>query len=81
VNLYTASTADWKSGGVKIEVASDMPIGQTATIKVTPRSSKKFTLALRRPFWTGEGFSIKVNGRALKPGPPANSYLEVSRTW
>ena len=35
----------------------------TATIKVTPPSSKKFTLALRRPFWAGNGFSVGASYR------------------
>ncbi len=81
VNLYAPSTAEWKSAGVKIEVATDLPIGQTATLKVTPSKSKKFTLALRRPFWAGPGFSVKVNGRAMKTAAPANSYVEIARTW
>jgi DUF1680 family protein len=81
VNLYAPSTADWKSGDVKLEVATDLPIGQTATVKVTPQASKRFTLALRRPFWAGEGFSVKVNGSAIKPLAPADSYVEIARIW
>jgi hypothetical protein len=81
VNLYAPSIAEWKSSGVKLEVSTDLPIGQTATIKVTPQSSKKFTLALRRPFWAGDGFSVRVNGSAMKTVAPANSYVEIARTW
>ncbi len=81
VNLYAPSTADWKSAGVKVAMATDMPIGQAVTITVTPQSSKKFTLALRRPFWAGDGFSVKVNGSAMKTVAPANSYVEIERTW
>src|SRR5215471_9952645 len=81
VSLYAPSTAEWKSAGVKLEVATDLPIGQTATVKVTPQSQKKFTLALRRPFWAGDGFSVKVNGTVMKTVPPANSYVEITRMW
>jgi uncharacterized protein len=81
VNIYAPSTAEWKSAGVKIDVATNMPIGQTATVKVTPQSSKKFTLALRRPFWAAEGFSVKVNGSVFKTTAPADSYVEIARTW
>jgi DUF1680 family protein len=81
VNLYASSTADWKSAGVKLDVTTDLPIGQSATIKVTPQSSKKFTLALRRPFWAGNGFSVKVNGTVMKTLSPAGSYVEIARTW
>ncbi|HEY1340000.1 MAG TPA: beta-L-arabinofuranosidase domain-containing protein [Bryobacteraceae bacterium] len=80
VNLYAPSTAEWKSEGVTIEAATDLPIGETATFRVTPQSPKKFTLALRRPFWAGTGFNVKVNGRAVK-SPPAGSYVEIARTW
>jgi DUF1680 family protein len=81
VNLYAPSTAEWKSEGVKLDVATDLPVGQTASVKVTPQSSKKFTLALRRPFWAGEGFSVKVNGSVWKTAAAADSYVEIARTW
>jgi DUF1680 family protein len=81
VNLYAPSIADWKSAGVKLDVTTDLPIGQTAAVKVTPQSPKKFTLALRRPYWAGNGFSVKVNGAVLKTVPPADSYVEIARTW
>ena len=81
VNIYAPSTADWKTEGVKVEMATDMPVGDNATIKVTPQSAKKFTLALRRPFWAGAGFSVKVNGAAMKNVPGPSSYVEIARTW
>jgi DUF1680 family protein len=81
VNLYAPSTADWKSAGVKLETATDLPIGQTATIKVTPQSPKKFTLALRRPSWAVTGFNVKVNGAAIKTAAQPDSYVEIARTW
>ena len=65
VNIYAPSIAQWKSQDVKLEVATDLPIGDAVTITVTPQSSKKFTLALRRPYWAGAGFSVKVCFREL----------------
>src|SRR5207249_8422990 len=44
-------------------------------------SARKFTLALRRPYWAGVGFSVKVNGHALKDLPKADSYVQITRTW
>ncbi|MGA7240035.1 MAG: beta-L-arabinofuranosidase domain-containing protein [Bryobacteraceae bacterium] len=81
VNLYAPSIAEWRSAGVKLEVVTDMPIGQTATVKLTPQSPKKFTLALRRPFWAGDGFGVKVNGSIFRTSAPADSYVEIARTW
>jgi hypothetical protein len=38
-------------------------------------------LALRRPYWAGTGFSVKVNGQGVKDLPKADSYVEITRTW
>jgi DUF1680 family protein len=81
VNIYSPSRAEWKSSGVKLEVATDLPIGQTVTVNVTPQESKKFTLALRRPFWAGDGFSVKINGSQMSTVAPPGSYVEIARTW
>ena len=81
VNIYAPSKAEWKSAGVRLDVATDMPIGESVTINVTPQAAKKFTLALRRPYWAGNGFSIRINGTAVKTAAPPGSYAEVERTW
>jgi DUF1680 family protein len=77
VNLYAPSTAEWKSGGVKLAMETDFPEGESARLKLTLKSPKQFTLALRRPFWAGEGFAVKVNGDAaseeiINPGRGEN---------
>jgi uncharacterized protein len=81
VNVYAPSTAQWKSAGVKLDISTDLPIGDSVTVKVTPQAARKFTLALRRPFWAADGFSVKVNGSVLKTVAPASSYVEITRTW
>jgi DUF1680 family protein len=81
VNIYAPSTAQWKSAGVKVEMVTDLPVGQSATVRITPQAAKKFTLALRRPFWANAGFAVKVNGTAWKTTAPAGSYVEIARTW
>jgi DUF1680 family protein len=81
VSLYAPSQVDWKTAGVKLEMSTDLPIGQTAALKVTSATPKTFTLALRRPFWAGAGFKVEVNGHALKDLPKPDSYVEITRTW
>jgi hypothetical protein len=84
VNIYAPSTADWKAAGVKLEMQTDFPEGESATLKLTSQAPKEFTLALRRPFWAGDGFAVKVNGEPVSeevitdarregPGPRAGS--------
>jgi uncharacterized protein len=80
VNLYVPSRAGWDSAGVKFEMATTFPEGDAASLKFTV-ASKRFTLALRRPYWAGNGFSVRVNGRTLNPIPGPGSYVEVSRMW
>jgi len=80
VNLYAPSTADWTSMGVKLAVETDFPEGESAKLALTLESPKDFTLALRKPWWVGEGFTVKVNGEAVPddkgpemPSPPTRN--------
>jgi hypothetical protein len=81
VSLYAPSTANWDSAGVKLEMSTDFPAGHAASLKVTAESPKKFTLELRRPYWAGKRFTVKVNGRAVEHLPKPDSYVEISRVW
>jgi hypothetical protein len=65
VNLYAPSTADWAAVGVKLQMDTDFPEGESAKLKLTLKSPKEFVLALRRPAWAGDGFSVKVNGQSV----------------
>ena len=65
VNLYAPSTAHWDAAGMKLQMDTDFPEGDSAKLKLTLESPKKFVLALRRPAWAGEDFSVKVNGRPV----------------
>src|SRR5205814_2381455 len=81
VSLYAPSTANWQSAGVKLKMSTDFPAGQSASLQITSDTPRKFTLALRRPYWAGTGFSVKVNGELLTNLPKADSYVEINRTW
>ena len=54
---------------------------KSATVKVELEPKKKFTLALRRPAWAGDGFAVLVNGKTASDLPPPGSYVELKRTW
>ena len=81
VNLYTPSTTEWKTKSMKVEVQTEFPVGESATLHFTLKSPKKFTLALRRPAWAGEGFSVTVNAQAVQDLPQPDSYVELDRVW
>jgi hypothetical protein len=65
VNLYAPSTAEWAAGGVRLRMDTDFPEGESAKLELTLGAPKEFILALRRPAWAGDGFTVKVNGKTL----------------
>jgi DUF1680 family protein len=65
VNLYAPSTAEWANAGVKLDMKTDFPEGESATLTLTVQSPKELTIALRRPYWAGDGFALKVNGKPV----------------
>ena len=89
VNLYTPCIADWKEEQVKLDMATTFPEGETASLKIAIQGSgilglppvREFTLALRRPSWAGEHFSVTVNGEPVKNLPGPGSYVEINRSW
>jgi hypothetical protein len=60
---------------------TDFPLGPSASVKIQTKAPKDFTLALRRPYWAADGFSVKVNGQLLKDVPAPDSYVKITRTW
>ncbi len=76
VNLYAPSTVEWTSAGVNLEVNTDFPEGESVIITVTLQSPKELILALRRPYWVGDGFIVLVNGEAV-PEDIIDPYRDV----
>jgi len=81
VNLYVPSTANWKSAGVQFAMDTDFPEGEKATLKLTLKQPKQFTLALRRPSWAENGFEIRVNGESFKGVSGPGTYVALKRRW
>ncbi|MFC1543723.1 beta-L-arabinofuranosidase domain-containing protein [Gemmatimonadota bacterium] len=81
VNLFVPSTAAWEEAGVQVEMSTDFPLGETATLRFALEEPSRFTLALRRPWWAGAGFAARLNGAMITGVPEAGSYLELDRTW
>jgi DUF1680 family protein len=75
-NLYVPSEADWTEEGVNLKVDTDFPEGESVTLAMTLEMPKEFILALRRPYWAGEGFSVKVNGETI-PADIIDPFLDV----
>ena len=66
LNLFVPSTARCTVGAARLTLETTFPDGDSATIRVAVAAPKKFTLAVRRPLWAGDGFSIAVNGTTME---------------
>jgi len=72
VNLFASSTAQFPLSNVRLDMSTDFPDGENATMTFTLPSPKRFTLAVRRPSWAGDGFKISVNGQSVEVPPLAS---------
>jgi DUF1680 family protein len=81
VNLYAPSIAQWQTVGAKVVIDSSFPEGESAKLTLDLEAHRDFTLALRRPSWAGDGFSVRVNGESPGALPAPGSYVEIKRTW
>lgn len=81
VNIYAPSTAKWEAAGVDLAMDTTFPEGDSASLKLTLKAPKQFTLALRRPSWAGEGFAVKINGQPIKQLAQPGAYVELKRRW
>jgi DUF1680 family protein len=83
VNLYAPSTAEWRSAGVRLEVETGFPIGETATILLKMQEPKAFTLALRKPGWAGKWFALEINGKVepVADTGDGSAFVSIHREW
>src|SRR2546427_2299804 len=61
--IYTLSLTRRSSDLVELTMETDFPEGETAKLALRLRAPREFTLALRRPYWTGQGFLDRKSTR------------------
>jgi hypothetical protein len=77
VNLYMASTLNWREKGVVIEQTTRFPEEDKVrfSVRTTDRKPVRFALRLRRPYWC-PGMRTSIKGEAGKDG-----YVAIDREW
>jgi hypothetical protein len=84
VNLFMASTLDWKAQGVRLTQATRFPDAETTRLTIdraTP-GSNTFTVKIRYPGWVAPGrMTVQVNGRAVKLDARPGGYVALTRSW
>ncbi|MBQ5531209.1 MAG: glycoside hydrolase family 127 protein, partial [Kiritimatiellae bacterium] len=82
VNLFAPSVLEWKSRGARLRQKTAFPHGESACVEIeSAGESPDFALKIRRPAWSGAGFSVKVNGEAPVAGTDAEGYVVLRRGW
>jgi len=79
VALYLPTVATWAEKGVRLRQECAWPAESTV---ITVEQGGRFAMKLRVPYWATEGFSVKVNGKALQAAFQPSSYVEIpERLW
>lgn len=80
VNLFVASTLDWKEKGVRITQATTFPDADTT--RLTVDGDGRFALKIRYPAWVAPGrMEVKANGKAVEIDARPGGYATIERTW
>jgi DUF1680 family protein len=80
VNLFIASTLEWKEKGITLRQLTSFPETGKTRLEITAASPQEFALNLRHPNWARTA-SVTVNGKAAKSSNEPGSYLELNRRW
>jgi DUF1680 family protein len=81
VNLYFASTVNWKERGVRLKQVTTFPESDHTELTIEKTPAKAWTLRLRIPAWTTAENSVAINGKRLEAAGTPGSYLTITRTW
>ncbi len=81
VNLFIASTLDWREQGMKVRLETRYPEDGVIRMKFEAAKPVKATLNLRIPSWLGGKAAVKVNGRKVSADAVPGSFLPLTRKW
>ena len=76
VNLFIASELSSEDFAVRQETG--FPYEEQTRLTINKKGA--YTIAIRKPSWTDDGFAVKVNGTVAE-GQLVSGYFMVNRTW
>lgn len=80
VNLFVASTLDWKANNIRLVQETRFPEGDTVSLKIQGNAKRPLTIRLRKPAWSPTPV-IHVNGHSIKTDLDENGFLSATRQW
>ena len=81
VNLYFASTVDWKDRGIRLKQSTTFPQSDRTELNIEKTPGTEWTLRVRIPSWTTAANLAIVNGKRLEVSGTLGSYLAITRVW
>ena len=80
VNLFVASTVDWRERGIKLTQATRFP--DESRTKLMVEGAGTFALKVRYPGWVAPGaLKVRLNGKPVKVTARPGGHVELSRAW
>jgi hypothetical protein len=81
VNLFIASTLNWKDAGLTVRQDTTFPVGGESTLTLTATAPVTATISIRKPWWAGPAFSVQVNDQPATTAIGPEGYVDLNRTW
>ncbi|WP_229458788.1 glycoside hydrolase family 127 protein [Massilia glaciei] len=80
VNLFIASTLDWRAKNVRLTQSTRFP--DQASSRITVDGDARFAMKIRYPRWVARGaLQLRVNGKRIKAAGGPGEYISVERRW
>jgi len=80
VNLFIASTLNWKEKGLMLRQITSFPETGATRLEIEAASPQRFALHIRHPGWAGTA-SVSINGKAAKSSHKPGSFIVLNRRW
>lgn len=80
VNLFIASTLDWRERGIHLTQSTRFP--DESRTRLTVHDAGEFALKIRYPGWVAPGaLKVKLNGRPVAVKARPGGHVELRRNW
>ena len=92
VNLFIASTLEWRDAGLRIVQDTGFPFSATTTLRFESpgdnessakgdNAARTFKLLIRHPSWAVDGLQFRINGERVDIDSEPGSWAAIERDW